>query len=153
MKIKNIKPLGKNFIFIIIIFLIVAGVFSLTSQPDVEKEISLTELAQDANKGNIEEITISGNDISVLYKDGVKAKSKKETEIAFSQSLLNYGVAKETLLGINIIPQEKGGFLSWIEPLLFLLIPLLLFGFFFWMILRQAKTGASQALNFSKAKT
>jgi len=152
MKAKNIKPLGKNFIFIIIIFLTVAGIFSLTSQPSVEKDISLTELTQEVNKGSIEEIIISGNDISITYKDGTKAKSKKEAEIAFSQSLLNYGVAKETLLGINIIPKEKSGLAVWLEPLLFILLPLLLFGFFFWIIFKQAKTGASQALNFSKAK-
>ncbi len=152
MKTKSIKPLGKNFIFIIIIFLIIAGAFSLIPQSDTEKEVSSTELAQDVNKGNIEEITILGNDISVLYKDGTKAKSRKETEIAFSQSLLNYGVTKESLLEVNIIPKEKGGLSVWLEPLLFILLPLLLFGFFFWMIFKQAKTGATQAFNFSKAK-
>ena len=49
--------------------------------------------------------------------------------------------------------KEKQGISSWLMPLLlFGLFPLLILGVFFWMIFRQAKGGALQAFDFSKAK-
>ena len=97
------KHLTKNFIIVLLIFLTVAGIFALLSYPGQEKKpISLTELVQDINQGKVKEITVSGNDVSILYQNDTEAKSKKETEIAFSQSLLNYGVTKENLQKIKI---------------------------------------------------
>jgi len=147
------KHLTKNFIIVLLIFLTVAGIFALLSYPGQEKKpISLTELVQDINQGKVKEITVSGNDVSILYQNDTEAKSKKETEIAFSQSLLNYGVTKENLQKIKINSEEKGGLLVWLGPTLLLILPLLIFGAFFWMIFRQAKTGAMQAFDFSKAR-
>ena len=147
------KHLTKNFIIVLLIFLTVAGIFALLSYPGQEKKpISLTELVQDINQGKVKEITVSGNDVSILYQNDTEAKSKKETEIAFSQSLLNYGVTKENLQKIKINSEEKGGLLVWLGPTLLLILPLLIFGAFFWMIFRQAKTGVMQAFDFSKAR-
>ena len=147
------KHLTKNFIIVLLIFLTVAGIFALLSYPGQEKKpISLTELVQDINQGKVKEITVSGNDVSILYQNDTEAKSKKETEIAFSQSLLNYGVTKENLQKIKINSEEKGGLLVWLGPTLLLILPLLIFGAFFWMIFCQAKTGAMQAFDFSKAR-
>ena len=151
-----IKYLTKNFIIVLLIFLIIGGIFALFSHPfEKEKEISLSHLVKDINEGMVKEITISGNDIFITYQDDqddTRAKSKKEIEIGFSQSLINYGVTKEALQKIEINHEEKEGFMTSLGPILLILLPLLIFGFFFWMIFRQAKTGATQAFSFGKAK-
>ena len=129
------------------------GVFALFSQPfEKEKGLSITQLVEDINQEKIKKITIAGNELSVLYQDDSKAKSMKETEAALSESLINYGVDKTKLAKIEIENKEAGGTWAWLGPVLLLLFPLLLFGLFFFFIFRQAKTGAMQAFNFSKAR-
>ena len=147
------KNLAKNFIFILLIFLIISGIFTLFSKPlEKGKELSITQLVKEINQGKIKKITVSGNELEVIYQDDSKVKSRKEVEVAFSQSLINYGVDKEKLKGVEIITKETGGTWVWLSPLLFALFPLLLFGLFFWMIFRQARAGATQAFDFTRAR-
>ncbi len=147
------KKLVKNLVFILLIFLLIAGVFTLFSEPfEKEEEISLSKLVEGINQERIKKITVSGNKLEIIYSDDLKVRSRKETETALSQSLINYGVDKEKLAGVEIETKEEGGIGVWLGPALLLLLPLLLFGFFFFMIFRQAKSGAMQAFDFTKAK-
>jgi len=147
------KNLAKNFIFLILIFLMLSAIFSLFFQPfeKVEK-IPLTKLVLDINQDKVKKITITGNELEIIYQDGTKAISRKETEVALSQSLINYGVDTGKLAKIEIVARETGGTWVWLGPVLFSVLPLLLFGLFFWMIFRQAKTGATQAFDFTRAR-
>lgn len=146
------KILVKNIVFILLLFLIISGIFTLFSQPfQEEKKLSLTQLIEEINQEKIKKITVSGSELQILYQDDSKAKSRKETESTLSESLINYGINKEKLQKVNIETKEKGGFWVWLGPLLFIL-PLLIFGLFFFFIFRQAKTGAMQAFDFTKAK-
>ncbi len=149
------KNLIKNFIFILLIFLIISGVFALFAQPfEKEKEISLTQLVEDINQEKIKEITAFGSELSILYQDETKAKSRKETETGLHETLIAYGVNEEKLSKVNTdIKEEKKGFWGGIGPILiFGLFPLLVFGLFFFFIFRQAKAGATQAFSFTKAR-
>jgi len=147
------KNWAKNFIFILLIFLIISGIFALLQQPfEKEEELSITQLVKEINQEKIKKITVSGSELAILYLDDSKAKSRKETEAALSESLINYGVDLEKLKGVEIETKKEGGTLAWLGPVLILLLPLLLFGLFFWMIFKQAKTGAMQAFDFSKAR-
>jgi len=143
----------KNLLIVLLIFLLLGGIFGFFSNPAEEfEEISLTKLAQDINQGKVREISISGNDVSVVYKDDTEVKTKKEVEIALSQSLVNYGVREESFQNVEIVPKEKEDWTLWIGPAILLLFPILIFVFFFWILMRNAKAGAMQAFNFSKAK-
>jgi len=147
------NPLIKNFVFILIIFLVVSGVFTMFSQTAEQKnEVSLTKLVSDINQGEVKKIVVSSNNLIVTYQDDTQTKSKKETETALSQSLINYGVNQASLKGVEIELKEETGILSWLGPISVFVLPLLIFIVFFWMIFRQAKVGASQAFDFSRAK-
>jgi len=147
------KPLFKNLIFILLIFLVISGVFTLVYRPfEKEKEIPLSQLVEDINQEKVKKIVISGNDILITYQDNSEAKSRKEVEAALSQSLINYGVEQEKFQKVEIESKEERGFMYWLGPISLILFPLLIFGFLFWMIFRQAKAGAMQAFNFSKAR-
>ncbi len=152
---KDIKNISKNLLFIFLIFLTISAIFALFSQPfEQEKEISLSQLVKDIEEEKIEKIIVAGNEISITYLDETKAKAKtrKETEIALSDTLLNYGLSEEKINKANIGIEEEGGLLFWLGPLSIIILPLLFFLLFFWLIFRQAKTGAMQAFNFGKAK-
>jgi cell division protease FtsH len=147
------KNLIKNLVLILVIFLIISGIFTLFSEPsEKEGELSLTRLVEEINQGKVKKITVSGSKLDILYQDETKAESRKETETALSESLINYGVDREKLKEVEIGTEEEGGLGVWLGPALLFLLPLLLFGFFFWMIFRQAKVGATQAFDFSKAR-
>jgi len=144
----------KNFIIpAIAIFLIISGIFALFSQK-LEKidEISISQLAQEINKGEVKQIDISGNELKITRQNDSKATTTKEIESSLSQSLINYGVIKESFEKIKIAVEKPNETMAWIGPMLFIILPLLLFGLFFWSMIRQAKSGAMQAFDFSKAK-
>jgi len=149
------KFLIKNFVIIIIIFLAVSAVFALLFDPfSREEEVSLGQVIQDVNQEKIEKITAFGSELSINYKDGAEKTSRKEIETGLRETLISYGAETEKLNLVKLdLKPEKQGASSWLLPLLiFGIAPLLLFGVFFWFILRQAKAGATQAFSFTKAK-
>ena len=147
------KFLAKNFILILIIFLIISGIFALFFNPfEEENEISLTQLVDDVNQEKIKKITIAGSEISIVYFNETEVKSRKESESSLTESLITLGVDSEKLRNVNIDAKQEGGAWIWLTPILMFGLPLLLFIFFFFMIFRQAKAGATQAFSFTKAK-
>ncbi len=155
------NKLIKNFIFIILIFLIIGGVFSLVAQPfESENKISITELAKKINQEEVKKIIVAGEELTVFYKNDEKAISRKESDTPLFEALVTYGTEKEKLNQLTEsnqltieVEEKKESLSSWLFPLLiFGILPLAVFGIFFWLLLRRAKGGAMQALDFSKAK-
>ena len=76
----NTKSLLKNLIIILGIFFLISAVFSLVENiTKEEKIVSLTELTSEINNGQVEKITVNGNDLEILRKD--KSKSLPFTVI------------------------------------------------------------------------
>ena len=147
------KSLFKNFILVLLIFLIISGLFTLFGEPfKKEKEIPFTQLVKEINQGKIKKITVSDSELQVVYQNDSKVKSRKEMESSLSESLTNYGVDKEKLKNIEVETKKEETTWAWLGPVLMFLFPLVLFGVMFWMIFRQAKTGAMQAFDFTKAR-
>ena len=147
------KNLIKNFLVLILLFLTTSALFSLFFHPfEGPKLLSFSQLVEDINQEKIKKITVAGNELTIIYEDDKKAVSRKEEEAALSQSLINYGVEKEKLSKIEIETKEASSIWVWLGPVLFTILPLLLFGLFFWSIFRQARTGANQAFDFTRAR-
>jgi cell division protease FtsH len=146
------KNLAKNIAIALLVFLVISSIFTLFSDPIEEtEEISLSAVVEGINRGEIEKITVSENSLEIIYHEKDKAFSTKEPQSSLSQSLLNYGVDVEKLRQVEIETKEITDIWIWLTPLMFIL-PLIVFGFFFWMIFRQAKGGAMQAFDFTKAR-
>jgi cell division protease FtsH len=154
---KNIKTnsLLKNFIFVILILLVIGGIFSLLSFPTTPpKEISITQLVSDINSNNVKKITTSGDVVTVTYLDNKTATTMKEAGTGLTELLINLNVNKDSLQKVEVSNQvAKEDLWSWLTPLLvFGILPLVVFGFFFWTMIKQAKGGAGQAFDFTKTK-
>lgn len=144
----------QNFLVIILIFLIISGVFALLSPQNFQagKEVPFSRLAQDIENGKIKKIEIEGEKISILYKSGEEALSRKEGGVSIFEALGNYGVDKEKTRALTVdVKEKKESALSWLLPLFAFLLPLLIFGWLFWTIFRQAREGAGQTFNFLRA--
>ena len=145
------KNLLKNFIIIILIFIFLSVIFSLFSSNQSKKEISLSQVVKEINEGKVEKIVILGNELSISYYDGNKATSRKEPDSSLTQSLINYGLEKDKIKGLQIEIKEKTSVLDWLIPLLSLILPIVFFIWFFGMIFRQAKSGMGQTFSFLQA--
>jgi cell division protease FtsH len=147
------KNFTKNLIIVALVFLILATLSSfLSPQTEKIKEIPLTQLAREINKGKVKKIEVLENKILVEYFDEEKAQTKKETDSSFFESLANLGVDKEKLSQIEITVEEKGGNWFLITSIVLGILPFVFFGWLFWMMFKQAKVGATQAMDFTKAK-
>lgn len=122
--------------------------------PSVANEISITQLVSDINNDKIKKIVIIGDSLKIAYKDGKEATSMKEIGTGLTDLLINLGVNKDNLQKIEMSQKPvKESLWSWLTPILvFGILPLIVFGFFFWTMIKQAKSGAVQVFDFTKAK-
>lgn len=151
----KLNPLVKNFVLVILIFLTIGGIFSLFYIP-VEKpnQVSISQLVSDINQEKVSKIIIAGDQLEISYFDKSVALAMKESNSTLTDLLLNLGANKDNLqkVQIDVIAKKESAW-SWLGPtLIFGILPLVVFGIFFWMLIRQAKSGAVQVFDFTKAK-
>src|SRR3989344_1540925 len=146
------KKLSSNIFTAIALLLIITLGFSLFIQPEKpETNLSLNEVAQKINAGEITKITVQGNDIIIALADGSAGTAKKESEVGLSETLKNYGVSPVALQAVAFEVQDPSGFRFWAGILIPTLLPIIVIAIIFWIIFRQARTGASQALSFGRS--
>jgi cell division protease FtsH len=149
-----IKVLLKNILLVIAVFLVLGLAFGMFNIPkESVSNISITQLAQDVNEGKVKEIKILSNDITATYNDGSTAKSEKEAGDTLGQALINYGATTEKMKAVSFVFEEPDTSWDWVGTfLLMVVLPLVLMAVFFLMLFRNAKTGAAQNFDFTKAK-
>lgn len=146
------KLLYKNIFWSIVTLITVAVVFSLFLQTEQPKtNISINELAQKINNGEVKKITEQGNVLTIELSDGKKSFSRKEAEVGLSETLNNYGVSGEALLAVKREIKDESGTRFWLGVLVPTILPIIIIGFIFWMLFRQARTGTNQVFNFGKS--
>lgn len=129
------------------------GLFVLLQQPAPRPEdVTLNALVSQINSGEVKEIAIEGNTLSIVLNDGRTEKASKETEASLSETLSNYGVDKERLQSVAVTVREPSGFTYWTLALLPFLLPFILIGAFIWFMMRQAQRGNAQALSFGMSR-
>lgn len=143
----------KNILSVFIILLLFSALFSLFARPfEATKTVSLTQLVSDIKEGKVQKIVVSGNNVAVTYVDNSKAQAKKEADTALSETLLNLGVIREQLAKVTLEQQEQTDILTWLSPIVFIVLPILFFVFFFFLMFRQARAGLGQAFDFTRSR-
>ncbi len=151
----KLNPLLKNFLFVVVILLAIGGVFSLLYLPQEEiKSVSLSQLVSDINADKIKKIDVSGDTAIITYSDDKTAKSMKESNSVLSDVLANLGVDKTKLQKVQISASvQQESIWSWLVPLLvYGILPLVVIGFFFWSMTRQARGSAGQVFDFTRSR-
>jgi cell division protease FtsH len=133
---------------LILISLTFAVLFEQRQEPT---ELTITQLVERINKGEVEKIVVRGNDLDIDLKNGEEAFSKKETELGLTQTLANYGVDAAAFTSVSLEVQDESGIRFWLGLLIPTLLPLIVIGAMFWFIFRQAKSGANQAFSFGRS--
>ena len=138
----------------VIIFMLLSALYTWISESSSKAdEIPLSQLAEDISEGKVKNLTVSGGDITVVYKEGeVAKKSKKESEVSLTETLINYGVSQEALKKTEIKIIDPGGFGFWFFNLAPIILPVLFIVLFVWFLSRQVRGAGMQAFTFGQSK-
>lgn len=138
--------------WVLVVLLGLSIIFSFFIQVGTKPEnLTLNQLAQKVNAGEVKEITVSGNDLNILLNNDFRALAQKESESGIIETLKNLGVREEALQKVDIKIQQDSGWKFWAGVLIPTILPLLIIMAFFWFTFRQAKSGMTQAFNFGRS--
>ncbi|TSC91310.1 MAG: cell division protease FtsH [Parcubacteria group bacterium Gr01-1014_2] len=146
------KNIIKYILLVFILLLTLSGIAALLNSVDHDQEISLSQLVQKINSGQVKEIFIRNDNLEITLADGTKEKAKKEFGTALSQTLQSFGVDQEKLLEVEIKVENDDSIVSAVLNSLPFILPFLLIILLFWWMMRQAQTGAMQAFHFGRSK-
>ena len=154
---KGKAPFWLNLLSTILILLALISLYSFITEGQKEiEEISLSQLAQDIQAGQVEKIVVEGSDLSMTYvteeEEVLEKTSKKEDEASLSDTLVNYGVTSEQLTAVAIEVTSDSGFLFWVLNLAPILLPIIFIVLIFWFLTRQVKGAGMQAFSFGQSK-
>lgn len=153
---KNFSPAGKgaggrsnfkNFGFIIILVVFGFILYSAYQQPSQLKEIPITSVVDQANKGDYEKIVVSGNSLTITKK-GDKLptlKSFKDAQTSLREEGVDYGKVEVT----NKAESSSGSVMAQVG---LSLVPVIIIGLFLFFMMRSAQGQGNQALSFGKSR-
>ena len=129
--------LYKNIFWAITTLIIISFVFSLLLESQVTpRQMSLNELVTKVNAGQVSQIKVNGEDLSIKLSDNTPATAKKETEAGITETLKNLGADAAALQKVQISVEGQSGWQFWESSLIPTVLPILLIGFFFWFMFR-----------------
>ncbi|MEK7095171.1 MAG: ATP-dependent zinc metalloprotease FtsH [Patescibacteria group bacterium] len=137
---------------LVVFMLITAAYIVISGDGKTTPEVSISDLAKSVVAGEVRQIVVSGDSLSITYTNDEVKKSKKEVGSSLSQTLFNYGVTPEALSSTQIQIKNENGFSFWLLNILPFLLPILFIVVFFWYISRQVKGAGMQAMTFGQSK-
>jgi len=148
------RELLNNAMNALFIFLVLMMLYSfIADRRTPVSAIPISEVAADVARGDVSEIRLSGETLTVVYaKGGIEKKSQKEAGASLSETLRNYGVPTDKLQAVKISVEKEGGFMYWLVSLAPFIIPVLFIAVFIWFLTRQVKGAGMQAFTFGQSK-
>ncbi|MEK7170471.1 MAG: ATP-dependent zinc metalloprotease FtsH [Patescibacteria group bacterium] len=148
------RELLNNAMSMLFIFLVLMMLYSfITERKAPVSAIPISEVAADVARGDVSEIRLSGETLTVVYAKGsVEKKAQKEPGASLSETLNNYGVPTDKLQAVRISVEKEGGFMFWLINLAPFIIPVLFIAVFIWFLTRQVKGAGMQAFTFGQSK-
>ncbi|MEX2010496.1 MAG: ATP-dependent zinc metalloprotease FtsH, partial [Parcubacteria group bacterium] len=143
---------GQALLTFAIFLLLMSSYAYLTNTTKEDVAVSISELSQAVTRGEVESISVRGDELTAIYLDGTTKESKKEEGTALTDTLTNYGVTPEAFAQVKIDVENNQGFFYWFASLAPILIPLIFIIFFIWFISRQVKGAGMQAFSFGQSK-
>lgn len=147
-------PFYSNILTIFLVFLLLVTAYSyFTEGKDKKESIPLSRLALDVGNGLVDKVTVEGSDLDILYVDGSKKVSQKESDASLTDTFTNYGVSPEELGALAIEVKGPSGIGYWLLNLAPILIPIIFLLALLWFLTRQVRSGPGmQAFSFGQSK-
>ena len=133
--------------------LLLLGLQFLSSGAPLSNEVPLSDMAAAIRAGQITQIVVRADtDILAEKQDGSVMVSRKEYSVGIVETLLNLGVSQEQIQNLEIQFQSGENAMSLLFNLLPILLPTLLLLYLVWRMMRSARMGQDQALNFGRSR-
>ena len=139
---KNILLYGFLLVFSLFIFSALSGPY------ENQKNVSLSEVVTEVKKGNISEISVSGDKLTITDKKGTKVQTVKETGADVYSIFKNAGV---NLGDTKVTVKDDTGFNNWLN-ITSALLPVVLMIAFFYFIFRQARGTQESIFSFGQSR-
>ena len=136
---------------ILFLILVVAFLINSFSSKGQNNSITLSELAQKINLGEIGKINVTATDIIAVSEDGKTSfLTSKESGVSVVETLKGLGVTDEAVSKLNVTVNNSN---FWEIAVMFLqiLLPIGLVFFLFKSLTKQSEKGAMQVFSFGKA--
>src|SRR3989338_5372273 len=150
-----IKQFTKYISIVFLILLSAAGLVMVFQSPfEKVDSVSVSEIVTKINAGQVKDITVKGDNLEIVLKDGdKKLTSQKESGISAFETLLNLGTNKDKLSAFNIQVKDETGTVGMIlSSVIPVVLPFLLIVLIFWYMFNKAQKGSMQAFSFGKSK-
>jgi cell division protease FtsH len=147
------KIILKNFLIFLIIFLVIAAIFSTytTNQQKIE-QVGIEKVLQQIENEEIKQIIVKDSKLEILLNNNQKEASKKESTESLSEMLKNYNANPEKIKKINIEIKNDEGWSFWLGTILPFLLPFLLIAAFIYIMMRQVQGANTKALSFGQSQ-
>jgi cell division protease FtsH len=147
------KVILKNFLVFLIIFLVIAVIFSTyNATTEKPKDIGLDTLVSQIENEAVKQIVVKNSNLEITLTDGTKEVSKKENTDSLTTLLKNYNVDPEKIKKVNIDVKEDDGLTFWLVTILPFLIPFVLIAIFIYIMMKQVQGANTKALSFGQSK-
>lgn len=137
----------------VIFFMLVTALYLVVSgDGKVIPEVAISDLAKSVQVGEVKNILVEGDKLTITYTNNDVKTAKKEVGSALSQTLFNYGVTKDAFAKTEIQIKDESGFMFWLVNFMPFLLPIVFILLFFWYLSRQVKGAGMQAFTFGQSK-
>jgi len=152
---KSPKPVkfSSSIVGSVFIFMLITAVYLVVSDSaKIIPEIPISDLAKSVSAGEVKNIVVEGDKLTITYQNDEVKVAKKEVGSALSQTLFNYGVTPLALSKTGIEIKNESGFMFLLLNILPFLLPIVFILIFFWYLSRQVKGAGIQAMTFGQSK-
>ena len=145
------KNLFKNLAIFFLVFLLIAGVFSIFGATSKTKTVGLDALISQINNSQVKTIVITGDKLDISLADGSQETVKKEANDSFPSLIKDFSVAPEKIAAISITVKDPSGWDYILVNILPFLLPFLLIGAFLMYTMRGVSGMNSRAMSFGQS--
>ncbi|MFA6171513.1 MAG: ATP-dependent zinc metalloprotease FtsH [Patescibacteria group bacterium] len=146
----------KNFFIFFLVFILIISIFSFFQNGvDLGKKtdtLGIPALVTQINKGEVQKISIEGDNLNVILKDGKTETVKKEAGESFSQVMKNYSVDPQKISAVDVEVKSESGSSFWISSVLPFILPAILIGVFIYFMMRSVAGANNRAMMFGQSQ-
>jgi cell division protease FtsH len=136
---------GIGFVALLLLFGLI--IIAANGQPTAMRNVPLTQVIDEANKGKYSKIEVNGNELKVTKKgdDAPTLRSFKDSTVSLKQEGVDYNK-----LEVSVKPSSSTG--STVANVGLSLLPVLIISLVLFFMLRSAQGQGNQALSFGKSR-
>lgn len=113
------------------------------------KPQDISTIISEIRDGKVDKVTVSGNDVTVLLKDGTTQITRKEPEESFGQVLDGAGIQRDS---VKVEVKDESGGSAWVSLLIGTGLPILVMLVIFYFLIRQARSAGDNLFAFGKSR-